>query len=74
MKAKELKNFKKEDKVVMFDCMEANHPDNYGKVWECETDSFQRDSKLPKNKVPEIVFLKGFSGSFWCKYLQLVKL
>ena len=64
----ELKKFKTGDKVVMFDCMEANASVNYGKVWECESDSFKREVRSR-----EVVFLKGYSGSFWCKYLQLVK-
>ena len=64
-----MKNFKKGDKVVMFDCMEAKNPKNYGKIWECETDSFKRSSKSN-----EVVFLKGFSGSFHCRFLQLVKI
>ncbi len=66
-----LKNFKKGDNVVMHTCMEAKHHD--GKVWICETDSFQRDSKLPKDQVPEVVFLEGLSGSFWCNFLQIIK-
>lgn len=68
-----LKNFKKGDKVVMFECIEANHTDNYGKIWECDGDSFQREYHGTKEEQPENVFLKGFSGSFWCRYLQLVK-
>ncbi|MCG8883168.1 hypothetical protein G1L02_08345 [Tenacibaculum finnmarkense] len=63
------KNFKAGDKVVMFDCMEAKHPNNYGKVWECESDSFKRDEKSV-----EVVFLKGFSGSFHCRFLQIVNI
>lgn len=63
-----MKNFKKGDKVVMFDCGEAKH--NNGKIWECFDDSYI-DKKTNGN--PELVFLKGFSGSFYCKYLQLVK-
>lgn len=65
-----MKNFKEGDKVVMFNCMEANHPSNYGKIWECESDSYKSKSISDT----ELVFLKGFSGSFSCKYLQLIKL
>ena len=65
----ELKNFKKGNHVVMFNCMEAKHPNNYGKIWECETDSFERNQASG-----EKVFLKGFSGSFSCKYLQFLDL
>jgi hypothetical protein len=61
-----MKNLKKGDKVVMFECMEAKHESNYGKVWECTCDSYD-------NYGNEVVFLKGFSGFFSCKYLQLVK-
>jgi len=64
-----LKNFKKGQKVVMFDCMEARHPKNYGKLWTIESDSFQREKNTS-----EVVFLEGFSGSFSCGYLQLVKI
>lgn len=64
-----LKNFKDGDQVVMFDCMEANNPKNYGKLWTCEGESFVRDKGNP-----EVVFLKGFSGSFHCRYLQIVNL
>lgn len=70
----QLKNFKKGDQVVMFDCMEANASVNYGKLWTCAGDSFQRDSNNSGIEQPEVVFLEGYSGSFWCRYLQLVKI
>ena len=57
--------FNKEDKVIMFDCMEAGRPNNKNKVWECDTDSFMSRSSS------EVVFLKGYSGYFLCKYLKL---
>ncbi len=59
------KNFLKGDKVVMHSCIESNGK-NYGKIWTCESDSFFRGNS-------EKVFLDGFSGSFSCKCLQLVK-
>ena len=68
-----LKNFKKGDKVVMFDCMEATLKKNYGRIWECAEDSFQHAFTGTTIEQPELVFLKGFSGTFWCKYLQVVK-
>ena len=61
--------FKKGDKVVMHSCGEANFPKYYGKLWTCESDSFKRSKNIS-----EVVFLEGFSGSFVCKYLQLVKI
>ena len=62
----EEKKFKNGNKVVMFDCMEAKHIDNYGKIWDCSSDSFMSASNS------EVVFLKGFSGCFSCEFLQLV--
>ena len=52
---------KKGDKVVMFNCGEADHYSN--KVWECMTDSFNQSGS-------DLVFLNGFSGSFSTKYLK----
>ena len=49
------------NKVVMFNCGEADHYPN--KVWECMTNSFTQSGS-------ELVFLKGFSGSFSTKYLK----
>ncbi len=54
---------RKGEKVVMHSCAEASHYD--GKIWECETDSYDYYGT-------ELVFLKGFSGAFWTKYLQKV--
>lgn len=51
---------KKGDKVIMINCGEANF--YKGKIWECETHSFSQIGN-------ELVFLKGFSGSFLTKYL-----
>ncbi|MCD8435858.1 hypothetical protein LNJ03_11195 [Tenacibaculum dicentrarchi] len=62
--AKRKLTFKKGDKVMMFNCMEAMGYDNSGKIWECESDS----SKKNKNS-DELVFLKGYSGSFCCRFL-----
>lgn len=59
---------KKGDIVVMHSCMEGKCKNN-GKLWICDCDSFYRG-----NGTDEKVFLKGFSGSFSCKYLQLVRL
>lgn len=61
--------FKKGDKVVMFNCVEAKWVHNCGKVWTCTTDSFFREKGSD-----EKVFLYGRSGSISCKYLQLVKI
>lgn len=60
--------FKKGDIVVMHSCLESKYKNN-GKLWVCDCDSFYRE-----NGTDEKMFLKGFSGSFSCKYLQLVKL
>lgn len=60
--------FKSGDKVVMHNCYEASFKRNKGKVWTCETDSFKDKSN------EDVVFLKGFSGSFCCEYLRLSEL
>lgn len=60
---------KQGDKVVMHSCLEAIHPDNYGKLWTCKSDEFVR-----KGSNYGVVFLEGFSGSFLTEFLQLVKL
>lgn len=67
MRKEELKNFKKGDKVVMHSCHEASLPEYKGKVWTCFTDS------KPTKWDGEVVWLEGFSGSFYCEYLQIVK-
>jgi len=59
--------FSKGDKVVMHSCHEATFPEYNGKIWKCQTDSFQSKSST------DFVFLEGFSGCFLCRYLQIVK-
>lgn len=59
--------FKKNDKVVMHSCGEANFPEYKGKLWVCLTDSF-----LSKCK-DDVVFLEDFSGYFLTEYLQVVQ-
>ena len=58
---------KKGDKVVMHTCLESKGK-NFGKVWTCHTDSFKCEAGI------EVVFLEGFSGFFYTKFLQPVKL
>ena len=55
----------KGDKVKMVECLEARGRED--KVWTCQTDSFKCDAGV------EVVFLEGFSGFFWTKYLRKVK-
>ncbi len=55
---------KKGDKVEMLDCYEANWPENKDKTWICLTDSFLSLSKT------DVVYLEGFSGYFYTKYLK----
>jgi len=59
---------KKGDNVVMHTCMEAKHYN--GKMWTCRTDQFTQGDTYKQ----ELVFLKGFSGSFACEFLQIVQL
>ena len=54
----------KGDKVVMHDCMEAHGRENV--VWECICDSHEMCGS-------EVVFLKGYSGSFDTEFLRKVK-
>lgn len=54
----------KGDKVVMHDCMEAHDRENV--VWECTSDSYEMCGS-------EVVFLKGYSGSFDTEFLSKVK-
>ena len=54
----------KGDKVVMHDCMEAHGRENV--VWECICDSYEMCST-------EVVFLKGYSGSFDTEFLRKVE-
>lgn len=58
---------KKGDKVVMHTCLESKGK-NFGKVWTCHTNSFKCEAGI------EVVFLEGFSGFFFTKFLQPVKL
>ena len=67
IKENKTETFKKGDKVLMHSCIEANEKDHKGKVWECKTDSFLSKSNS------DVVFLNGFSGYFYTKYLQIVK-
>lgn len=53
----------KGEKVVMHTCGEAEH--YKGHIWECSSNSWN-------NGHSELVFLKGFSGNFITKYLQVV--
>lgn len=57
--------FSKGDKVVMFDCLESNSPENKNKVWTCKTDSYKDRGKQ------DVVFLEGFSGCFSTKFLKI---
>ena len=60
------KNFKPGDLVVMHTCGEADfYP---GKIWTVSHGSFRREEGGH-----EVCFLEGFSGSFDCAFLQLVK-
>lgn len=54
----------KGDKVVMHDCMEAHGRENV--VWECICDSYEMCGT-------EVVFLKGYSGSFDAEFLRKVE-
>ncbi len=56
--------FKKGDKVVMHDCIEAIV--NPNKIWTCKTDSYKSRSG------DDVVFLEGFSGCFLSEYLVTV--
>lgn len=58
---------KKGDKVVMHTCLESKGK-NLGKIWTCHTDSFKCEAGI------EVVFLEGFSGFFYTKFLQPVKI
>lgn len=66
---KEQFQLKQGDKVVMHTCMEHDHPDNFGKIWTCKTDSFRH-----KGHDYDSIFLEGFSGSFSTEFLQKVVL
>ncbi|MGG3871647.1 hypothetical protein [Brevibacillus laterosporus] len=59
---------KKDDQVVMHTCIEAQNPNNYGRIWTCRTDEFTAKSGT------QVVFLKGFSGYFSKEFLQKVNL
>lgn len=48
-------------------CHEATFPENKNKIWTCQTDSYiDKGGK-------DVVFLVGFSGCFFCKYLKLAR-
>ncbi|MNW54884.1 hypothetical protein D3C74_325080 [compost metagenome] len=66
---KEQYKLKKGDQVVMHTCMEHDHPDHFGKIWTCKTDSFQH-----KGHDYYSIFLEGFSGSFSTEFLQKVNI
>ena len=66
IKANKTDTLKKGVTVVMHSCGEANFPEYKGKVWTCQTDSFLASSNQ------EVVFLEGYSGYFFTKYLQLI--
>lgn len=51
------------DKVVMHTCGEAEYYN--GKLWTCQGNEFTSSRE-------KVIFLKGFSGHFKTKYLQLV--
>nr|WP_321357211.1 hypothetical protein [uncultured Draconibacterium sp.] len=63
-----MKDFKKGDTVVMHTCCESTLPQYKGKIWTCRTDSYTDKGGH------EVVFLEGFSGCFFCEFLQLVNL
>lgn len=54
----------KGDKVKMHDCMEARGQEDV--IWECVSDSYEMCGL-------EVVFLKGYSGSFDTEYLTKIK-
>ncbi|AYB39696.1 hypothetical protein [Brevibacillus laterosporus] len=64
-----LSTLKKGDLVVMHTCIEAQNPNNYGKIWTCKTDAFRS-----KGHDYCSIFLEGFSGSFSTEFLQKVNL
>jgi len=68
IKENKTKTLSKGDKVVMHTYGEANFPENHGKIWICQTDSFMSKSNT------EVVFLEGFSGYFITEFLQRVNL
>lgn len=59
-------NLKKGDTVMMHTCIEARKREFKEKVWVCSSDSYIAPSGH------EMVFLEGFSGSFWTNYLNVV--
>jgi hypothetical protein len=56
----------KGDKVVMVNCHEASIKKNQ-KVWICKTDSYKDKGGQ------ECVFLDGFSGCFFVRFLSRTK-
>lgn len=59
--------FKEGDKVVMHSCYESTLDEFKDVKWACLTNSYIGKSG------EEVVFLEGFSGSFFVKYLQPIK-
>ncbi|MCL1654911.1 hypothetical protein M2T28_20005 [Elizabethkingia miricola] len=57
--------FKEGDKVVMHSCYEANLEEYKNIEWTCLTSSYIDKSGN------EVVFLDGFSGCFFVKYLKI---
>ncbi|MEK8212524.1 hypothetical protein [Paenibacillus sp. FSL L8-0463] len=62
---------KQGDRVVMHSCIEAEDPNNYGKVWTCRTDQFTRGKGMTAQ---DSVFLEGYGSSFAPEFLQKVSL
>jgi hypothetical protein len=54
------------DKVVMHTCMEAE--EHNGKLWTV------RETEFTSMSGHQVVFLEGYSGYFYVKYLQYVDL
>ncbi|MFS0560108.1 hypothetical protein AB1K91_05160 [Terribacillus sp. 179-K 1B1 HS] len=59
---------KKGDLVVMHTCIEAEDPDNFGRIWVCRSNEF----KHHPNHKHTVVMLEDFSGSFDTAYLQKI--
>lgn len=56
--------FKKGDTVIMQNCYESTFQEYKDKIWFCQTDSFLAKANQ------EVVFLEGFSGYFFVKFLR----
>ncbi|MGM7635654.1 hypothetical protein [Bacillus sp. Hm123] len=59
---------RKGDQVVMHTCMEHESPENFGKIWTCNSNEF----KLHPNHDYAVVMLEGYSGAFCTEFLQKV--